>query len=538
MALPSSPPLLAEENDLPVATTFLPLASGSSISFGALQRKRQYADYDSLSSDPVFSDTTEDDEAQDIERPRRKKVVRGPWWHVGKGNAHDLRRGMAKKEGFRNADSGVWMGSDVSESSDSVLSSRQRLQELAVEGQVEDAVPARAISDAETYAARIIQTCLDRGEEAVDLSDMALRSLSDSTVRPLHQLIKSSFTTFTHAPSEDEFSPLTPSLTLILSRNRLASLPAELFNLSNITCLSLRNNELEELPSAIVRLTRLTELNVSGNNIQYLPWELLDLMQGGERQILVRPNPLLQPADLDEASPSLSLSLTQVSSTDEGQVLSTRARLDELRLGTQEDACLSLRRKLELRLQLGRILKDEQTPQVVEDDDRSATRKDELIYLASSHVRYLGVYGSPLRRARKTPPHDEEWPATMNPTAHAPTTSANTHIPSLFELALRSLQATHNLADFLEPSTAAEFEISPAVASAMHRAARNSAGTGNENCSSCGKHFIIARAEWVEYWFNGCASQQELDANSVLPFMRRVCSWGCAKVSEPGTFRC
>ncbi|KAK5715590.1 hypothetical protein LTR15_010235 [Elasticomyces elasticus] len=525
MALPSSPPLLAEENDLPVATTFLPLASGSSIPFGALHRKRQYADYDSLSSDPVFSDTTEDDEAQNAERPRRKKVVRGPWWHVGKGNAHDLRRGMAK-EGFRNADSGVWMGSDVSESSDSVLSSRQRLQELAVEWQVKDAVPARAIPDAETYAARIIQTCLDRGEEAVDLSDMALRSLSNSTVRPLHQLIKSSFTTFTHAPSEDEFSPLTPSLTVILSRNRLASLPAELFNLSNITCLSLRNNELDELPFSIVRLTRLTELNVSGNNIQYLPWELLDLMQGGERQILVRPNPLLQPIDLDGLSPVASFSMTQPSSTIESQTSNTRATLDE-----------SLRGELELRLKLGRTMKAQQVQEAIEEDDRTASN-EELIYLASSHIRYFGVDGSPLRRARGTPPHDEDWPATMNPTAHAPTTSANTHVPSLFELALRSLQATHNLADFLELSAANEYEISSAVVSAMYRAARNSAGTGNENCSSCGKHFIIARAEWVEYWFNGCASQQELDANSVLPFMRRVCSWGCAKVSEPGTFRC
>ncbi|KAK5747515.1 hypothetical protein LTR17_000157 [Elasticomyces elasticus] len=525
MALPSSPPLLAEENDLPVATTFLPLGSGSGISFGALQRKRQYADYDSLSSDPVFSDTTEDDEAQDAERPRRKKVVRGPWWHVGKG-AHDLRRGMAKKEGFRNADSGVWMGSDVSESSDSMLSSRQRLQELAVEGQAEDAVPARAIPDAETYASRIIQTCLDRGEEAVDLSDLALRSLSDSTVRPLHQLIKSSFTTFTHAPSEDEFSPLTPSITLILSRNRLAALPAELFNLGNITCLSLRNNELDELPSAIVRLTRLTELNVSGNNIQYLPWELLDLMQGGERQILVRPNPLLQPTDLDEPSSPPSFTLPQASSIGESYASNTRAMLDE-----------SLRGELELRLKLGRTMKAQQVQEGIEEDDRTASN-EELIFLASSHIRYFGVDGLPLRRARGTPPHDEDWPATMNPTANAPTTSANTHIPSLFELALRSLQATHSLADFLEPAPAAEYEISSAVASAMHRAARNSAGTGNENCSSCGKHFIIARAEWVEYWFNGSASQQELDANSVLPFMRRVCSWGCAKVSEPGTFRC
>ncbi|TKA63502.1 hypothetical protein B0A55_11223, partial [Friedmanniomyces simplex] len=58
MALPSSPPLLADDDDsdLPSAPSLLSLPTGS------YHRKRQHSDYDSLSSDPLFSDTTEDDE--------------------------------------------------------------------------------------------------------------------------------------------------------------------------------------------------------------------------------------------------------------------------------------------------------------------------------------------------------------------------------------------------------------------------------------------------------------------------------------------
>ncbi|KAK1060076.1 hypothetical protein LTR33_012994 [Friedmanniomyces endolithicus] len=65
MALPSSPPLLAiieGEPDLPSASNIRPIASASH----PQHRKRPHSDYDSLSSDPVFSDTTEDDEAQNV----------------------------------------------------------------------------------------------------------------------------------------------------------------------------------------------------------------------------------------------------------------------------------------------------------------------------------------------------------------------------------------------------------------------------------------------------------------------------------------
>ncbi|KAK1071127.1 hypothetical protein LTR74_003508 [Friedmanniomyces endolithicus] len=529
MALPSSPPLLAIEDDEPdllSASNLLPIASASH----PQPRKRPHSDYDSLSSDPLFSDTTEDDEAQNAERPRRKKFVRGPWWR----RDPDLRRNMAKRGSLRNADNGVFMGSDGSDDiMDSILSSQQRMQELAVEDQVvEEEAPVQAVSPAESCAVRIIQANLDSGREAVDLSGLALDHISDATLRPLHQLIKSSFTTFTHPPSEDEFGPLTPSLTLILSTNQLTSLPAELFNLSNITCLSLRGNHLTHLTPAIARITRLTELNIAGNNIRYLPWEFLNLLhcQGDHRQITIRPNPLLQPTDLSGPSPLPRPNFTPVGSEDLSRFADTRETVEKMRVKHRKAGCLNMRGELELRLKLGRMLRI----QHLQAESRAGTElklcREELIYLASSSIQYLGVDGAPLRRTNGTTTDSaDDWPATMDPSAHAPPCSLDIHTPSLFELALRSLQRTHNLSDFLpsptpNPTTTTppDYNLPPSITSALHAAALNTATHGNEKCSTCHREFVVARAQWVEYWFHGFPSQQELSGESVLPFMRRA----------------
>ncbi|KAK3115204.1 hypothetical protein LTR53_005708 [Teratosphaeriaceae sp. CCFEE 6253] len=538
MALPSSPPLLPDDFDLPALPPLRPSASGSGAPIGPLERKRQHSDYGSLSSDPLFSDTTEDDEAQDVDRPRRKRVVRGPWWHVGGRRQQDLRRGMAKKESLRNADSGVWMGSDGSDGSDgSIMSSQQRLQELAMAEDEDMALP-QAVSDAECFAARMIQMCLDGGRETVDLSGLALNSISDTTLRPLHQLIRSSFTTFTHPPSEDEFSPLTPSIALILSTNQLTSLPTELFNLSNIATLTLRNNHLTQLPPAIARLQRLTEFNIAGNALRYLPWELLDLLhcQDTHRQITVRPNPLLQPALLRGPSPLPRPVLTSSSNEDFSRFADTRETVEKMRAQYRVAGCLDLRGELELRLKLGRMLRIQHLQQESREGAKMKQCREELIYLASSSVRYFGIDGRPLRRSggQRAAGGEDDWSATMDPYSHAPHTGRGTHTPSLFELSLRSIQRTHDLSDFLHPptpTTAVSYGLSSPLASALHVAATNAATHGNETCSTCQREYIVARAEWLEYWFTGFPSQAELSEESVLPFRRRACNWSCARAS-------
>lgn len=547
MALPSSPPLLPDDDDLPIAPRYS-LGPDSLEPIGPHSRKRQYSDFGNLSSDPVFSDTsTGDEETQEVTRPRRKRLVRGPWWNLRRRRSHDLRRKMARKETLKVADSGVFMGSDISEDSvDTVLSSQQRMQGLAMEDVSEEEVDEDegiaeqpALPNPESLAGRMIQACLDSGKEAVDLSDLALSSISDATLRPLHQLIRQSFTDLTRPPSEDEFSPLTPSIKLILANNRLTSLPTELFLLTNITVLSLRSNHLQFLPSAIGRLDQLTELNIAGNEITYLPWELLDLFHcrdGKHRQIHVRPNPLVQPSNLSGPSPLPRPNFTAAEREDFSRFADTRHTIEKLRKKYADEGCLNLRGELELRLKLGRMLRIQCLQDASRSGDDLQPCKEELIYLASSAVKYYGVDGTPVRLANGQQGIDD-WTASMDPTIDEPQTLASKSTPTLFELCLQTLQRHCDLSDFAKPNTP-DFGLSPTVTAALRQAAANLASVGNETCSTCGRQYIIARAEWMEYWFNGFPAQQELNAETVLPFLRKACSWGCARPSEAGTFRC
>jgi hypothetical protein len=45
---------------------------------------------------------------------------------------------------------------------------------------------------------------------------------------------------------------------------------------------------------------------------------------------------------------------------------------------------------------------------------------------------------------------------------------------------------------------------------------------------------VIARAEWLEYWFHG-HEYYDLSEEKILPFKRKACSWDCAQVTPVGT---
>jgi len=542
MALPSSPPSLPD-TDLPLSPTLLP--TSSNLPAGALDRKRQRSDYGSLSSDPIFSDSTSDaDDRTDGERPKRKRLFKGPWWSAGKQSTPDLRRSMAVKGGLkggsRNADSGVWMGSDSSDSSiDSLAGSQQRMQGLAVEDMApESTVLADTAPDREQLAVGIVQHCLDNGKEAVDLSGLGLTALAEDTLGSLHQLIRHTFADFDHPPSEDEFTPLTPAIQLYLSGNRLKSLPIELFRLTNISVLSLRNNELSCLPPAIARLHKLTELNISGNYIRHLPWEFLDIVhcRSQHHQITIRPNPLIAPVGLSGPSPLTKAQLTRVAKGEDwSRFGETRLVYENMRQKCWDEGGLDMRGELELRLKLGRMLRTQHFQEVSRAGGELELYKDELIYLASSAVRYFGADGSVIRQGTRVLSLEQDYTAVLEPTINAPADSRSGTVPSIFELALRGVQTHYKLRDLLPHLD--KSDLSSRITSAIRTAARNVAEHGNEHCSTCGRAFVVARAQWMEYWFHG-SSSQALTSETVLPFLRRTCSWACAQPSEIGTFRC
>ncbi|CAE6403256.1 unnamed protein product [Rhizoctonia solani] len=87
-------------------------------------------------------------------------------------------------------------------------------------------------------------------------------------------------------------SPSKPKqeIQLYLANNGITVLPSELFQLNNLTLLSLRGNKLRSLPPAIGNLKSLRSLNIANNELATLPSELSHL---NLQTLLLDPNPFL-----------------------------------------------------------------------------------------------------------------------------------------------------------------------------------------------------------------------------------------------------
>ncbi|KAN0068874.1 hypothetical protein V8E54_013043 [Elaphomyces granulatus] len=260
----------------------------------------------------------------------RKRRYRGTWWGE---MARDARKKRVDFKEKRHIDSGVWMGSDessefaLSMSEDVSLSREEFLRttngpstsegpaNVLLTGDDARAIDPedkcyprygqlyrpRAILEPKEHelARSIVNDCLEKGQDSIDLSGSGLGSIPSGLLQPLLHLTRQPAAM--RPPFIDNlYAPLEPFLRLFLSGNALTELSSELFELTNLKVLSLRNNSLKELPSAIRKLTALQQINVSVNSLQYLPWEILWLIKNGElTHLTVHPNPLLP---LEEAN--------------------------------------------------------------------------------------------------------------------------------------------------------------------------------------------------------------------------------------------
>lgn len=236
------------------------------------------------SSDPAIFSSDDDPALDNYVEGRRKKRYVGTWFQ------HPSELHVPKRRQWRQADSGVFLGSDGDDSDDLMPEPKPRLPVRS---------PLRRVSKAEHLARDKVRACLDQGKETVDFWSMGLEDISNDTIGLLSQ-----FSCIPVVAKDVAFEQKDPELKIYLAMNRLTRVPGAMFDLTYLTILSLRGNKLTELPPAISKLRNLQELNVSQNRLRHLPVELLDLFANGNRlhTLVIHPNPFWQPDGVVDAA--------------------------------------------------------------------------------------------------------------------------------------------------------------------------------------------------------------------------------------------
>jgi len=368
------------------------------------------------------------------------------------------------------------------------------------------------------------------------------------------------------APSPERYESLAPFLQLFLSRNALRTLPPELWNLQHLSVLSLWNNKLTELPPCIAKLHNLVELNLAGNRLRWLPWELLRLVgpKGNLRRLNVRPNPLFEgvqfrgdkgvllgtPIDIKGMASAVNYSKRRLKLTRQGssyfqQILSGDDLVEELE--ELEEQCAWIEKLYNLFRSRGEkylkeviyspsnVPRESHSPRdrlgTFTSADARTTYSDQPAFIASTPVTFFRFDGT-LAPHSQTPPTAlpldvRHLPASLSGPAASPPSTSSMYAPSLLDLAIRvsTQHLSHaQILSLLPPDTPSHIlQVLDAAENI-----RKTNGSAQQDCSICGRSFIIARTEWIEYWHCApgtlCCATDEL----FLPFLRRGCSWGCA----------
>lgn len=352
-----------------------------------------------------------------------------------------------------------------------------------------------------------------RGLNLHEISNDTIRILED--VAPIPQVSKN--VSFTQSDAE---------LSILLSNNRLGRCPGAIFDLQNLTVLSLRGNRLTELPPAIFNLTNLKQLNVSLNALTHLPMELLELLYNDDSKLstlLIHPNPFHQPdshgellGDIDhlphEAYPSRKW--LQKPADKDGFHAWLMARTPVQYLGWR-----------------------------------------------SSHDegRHYGSYSQfriPLDAQSRLDTEDiDTVPDLPAPSSSATSQTSSKAIPtkvlSLFELCLQTIPLKYPAkTDWAEHvrylgirKNMANFEAEGDHLVKILQDVDAQYEAGFKICTVCKRQVVKPAAQWIEWWDifytqtarlptarNLCA----LSANPeerLVPFLRQACTWGC--VNDP-----
>ncbi|KAF4985628.1 hypothetical protein FDECE_16432 [Fusarium decemcellulare] len=446
------------------------------------------------SSDPAIFSSDDDPALDNYVEGRRKKRYIGSWFQQHPTSSDStfgeplepLHVPKKRRAWTRQADSGVYLGSDGNESDDVMdhvpEPAKPRLPQL-------DRV-VRRVSKAEQVARDKVRACLEQGEETVDFWSMGLEDVSNDTISPLSQ-----FACIPVVTKDVAFEQKDPELKIYMAMNRLMRVPGAIFDLTHLTILSLRHNKLTELPPAIAKLHHLKELNVSQNRLRHLPVELLDLFSSDNRlhTLVVHPNPFWQPDQ----------ELNQT--TEDDNLLFTYEQESESPLPHLVSRVLG-RSPLQLSDTTGRVVSEFKFP--------------------TDHTQHI------------LPVEDHDSPSS--PVSTSATESQQlqsaSRVPSLLETALR---ACYNSAQLPEMPYYIPDGLNH-LRKLLERAQRQK-DAGGLTCSRCRKFMVIPTIEWVEWReIRTCkeASQETpsvvrmtplsmAEGERTVPFVHRGCSWRC-----------
>lgn len=346
-----------------------------------------------------------------------------------------------------------------------------------------------------------------------ELSNDTIRVLED--VSPIPQVSKN--VSFTQSDAE---------LSILLSSNQLTRCPGAMFDLQNLTVLSLRGNRLTELPPAIFNLTNLKQLNVSLNALTQLPMELLELLYDADSKLstlLIHPNPFHQPDQHEELLRDIS------HLPHEGQP--SRNWLWKPVDKDGYHAWLMARTPVQY---LGwRSSHDE-----------------------GKHFGSFSRFRIPLdTQSRLETEQIDAEPCFPAPSATSSSQSASTGTPtkvlSLFELCLQTIPLKYPAkTDWAEHvrylgirRNMANFEAEEDHLVKILRDVDAQYEAGFKICTVCKRRVVKPAAQWIEWWDIFYTETSRIPTNRTLcalsanpeerlvPFLRQACTWAC--VNDP-----
>ncbi|KAL1793036.1 hypothetical protein ACET3X_008018 [Alternaria dauci] len=526
----------------------------------------------SSSPPPVFSsdDSRESVDVTNYESPRiHKNKRKGAWWDRRESASAHTTPEVKKTKFERNFDSGIYMLSDATNSSEDLpppqyvspynLRSRMPIKRTLNPDapDEEDAnMDSASLPTAERAFVQQMDLGIARNQETYDFDGQGLQDSDIRHIGNLKTVISGPPVHDTELPTAGQYRSLLPRLHVHLGRNKLRRLVPSLFDLEDLAGLYLRQNEIEELPQQISRLTKLETLDLSLNKLRYLPFDVITLLSphGNMTRLTLTGKDLLQPMS------SYRFSVSDYRKQEQGGFHHMDLLpLDEMRedagnqlahlyqtLATCEDrdgAVWRIRywesltnslvgrddaREYSVQWEVGSYPHHPSLPLNASNNSRLLAHAPR--YIARTLVSYYDQGGNILKGSLRLPgSNEEEYPIIVETSQGAygvpsspwfapPSTSK---VPSLVTASLYKALKSLSIAGI---RALLDSDFLPVVEAILSRAEENAAhGYGIfRKCHACRKEYVVARAEWIEFWSRG---------GDFVPLKVSVCSWGCVPSS-------